>query len=69
MAEDISSKEFGALQADVKNLSSEIALLRKDMANVNAMLNQGKGGLAVIVLSAGVIGSAFTLFIKKLFGM
>lgn len=69
MAEEISSKEFGALQADVKNLRSEIALLRKDMANVNAMLNQGKGGLYVIVLSAGILGSAFTLFIKKLFGM
>jgi hypothetical protein len=38
------------------------------MANVNAMLNQGKGGLYVIVLAAGVIGSAITLSFKKILG-
>ncbi len=69
MEDKISSKEFGALQADVKNLRAEIALLRKDMANVNAMLNQGKGGLYIIVLAAGVIGSAITLSLKKFLGL
>ena len=66
--EEISSKEFGALQADVKNLRSEIALLRKEMANVNAMLNQGKGGLYMVVFTAGALGAVVTLFAKKLFG-
>ena len=67
--EKISSKEFGALQADVKNLRSEIALLRKDMAEVNAMLNQGKGGIYVMMFSAGAIGALITLFFKKMIGI
>ena len=65
---DIDPKEFGALEADVRTLTSEVRLLRQEMSQVNAMLNQGKGGLYVIVLAAGAIGSAVTLFLKKLFG-
>lgn len=65
---DIDPQEFGALQADVKNLTKEIHLLRQEMAGVNAMINQGKGGLYVALLAAGAISSAVTLFIKKLFG-
>ena len=65
---EIDPQEFGALQADVKNLTKEIHLLRQEMSQVNAMINQGKGGLYVALLAAGAIGSGFTLFIKKLFG-
>lgn len=65
---DIDPQEFGALQADVKNLTKEIHLLRQEMASVNAMINQGKGGLYVALLAAGAIGSGITLFFKKLFG-
>lgn len=65
---DIDPQEFGALQADVKNLTKEIHLLRQEMAGVNAMINQGKGGLYVALLAAGAIGSGITLFFKKLFG-
>ena len=70
MAEQpISPKEFGALQADVKNLTHEIALLRKDMAQVNAIINQSKGGIYTLIFVAGLIGSAITLGLKKLLGM
>lgn len=65
---EIDPQEFGALQADVKNLTKEIHLLRQEMAGVNAMINQGKGGLYVALLAAGAIGSGVTLFFKKLFG-
>jgi len=65
---DINPQEFGALQADVKTLTAEIHLLRGEMASVNAMLNQGKGGLYVMLLAAGAIGSACTIFIKKIIG-
>ena len=65
---EIDPQEFGALQADVKNLTKEIHLLRQEMAGVNAMINQGKGGLYVALLAAGAIGSGITLFFKKLFG-
>lgn len=65
---EIDPQDFGALQANVKTLTQEIHLLRQEMAHVNAMINQGKGGLYVIVLAAGSIGAAFTLLIKKMLG-
>ena len=64
---EIDPKEFGALQADVKTLTTEIHLLRQEMSQVNAMINKGKGGLYVIMIAAGAIGSGITLFVKKLF--
>lgn len=65
---NIDPQEFGALQADVRTLTNEIHLLRNEMAQVNASINQGKGGLYVLLLTAGAIGSGITLFVKKLFG-
>jgi len=65
---DINPQEFGALQADVKTLTSKIHLLRKEMADVTAMLNQGKGGLYTIIFAAGALGSVITLSVKKIFG-
>jgi hypothetical protein len=65
---DIDPKEFGALEADVRTLTEEVRMLRKEMAQVNAAINQGKGGLWVVVMAAGAFGAALTLLIKKLFG-
>lgn len=65
---EIDPQEFGALQADVRTLTNEIHLLRQEMAQVNAAINQGKGGLWVIVMSAGALGAAITMALKKLFG-
>lgn len=65
---DITEKDFGALEAEVKILITEVHLLRKEMAQVNATINQGKGGLYVLLLSAGAIGSAITMFLKRVFG-
>lgn len=65
---EIDPQDFGELRANVKTLTAEIHLLRKDMQQVNAMLNQGKGGLYVMLLAAGAIGSVFTVMIKKIFG-
>lgn len=64
---DIDPQEFGALQADVKTLTKEIHLLRGEMAQVNAMINQGKGGMYILLLAAGAIGSTITYGIKRLF--
>jgi hypothetical protein len=66
---EIDPQEFGALQADVRTLTNEIHLLRGEMAQVNAAINQGKGGLWVVVMSAGVLASVLTLTVKKLFGV
>jgi hypothetical protein len=63
----IDPQEFGALQADVKTLTKEIHLLRGEMAQVNALINQGKGGMYVIVLAAGVVGAGITALIRKFF--
>ena len=68
MSDNITEKDFGALEAEVKILINEVHLLRKEMQQVNAIINQGKGGLYVLLLTAGVIGSGVTLLIKKVFG-
>ena len=65
---DIDPKEFGALEADVRTLTEEVRMLRKEMAQVNAAINQGKGGLWILLLVAGAVGSSVTLFLKKMFG-
>jgi hypothetical protein len=67
MSDNITEKDFGALEAEVKILINEVHLLRKEMAQVNATINQGKGGLYVLLLSAGAVGSAITLFMKRMF--
>jgi hypothetical protein len=68
MSENITDKDFGALEAEVKILINEVHLLRKEMQQVNAVINQGKGGLYVLLLTAGALGSAITLMFKKVFG-
>ena len=68
MSENITDKDFGALQAEVKILINEVHLLRKEMQQVNAVINQGKGGLYVLLLAAGSIGATITLVVKKMFG-
>jgi hypothetical protein len=65
---EIDPKEFGALEADVRTLTTEVRLLRAEMAAVNAAINQGKGGLWVVVMAAGALGSTITLLVKKMFG-
>lgn len=65
---DIDPKDFGALEADVRTLTDEVRMLRIEMASVNAAINQGKGGLWVLVMAAGALGSGLTLMVKKLFG-
>ena len=67
MSGEIDPKEFGALQADVKTLTAEIHLLRKEMVGINAAINQGKGGIYVLLLAAGSVGAIITIGIKKLF--
>ena len=68
MSEEVTGKDIGALEAQVSILINEVHLLRKEMAQVNAVINQGKGGLYVLLLAAGAIGSAITLFVKRVFG-
>lgn len=68
MSEEVTGKDIGALEAQVSILINEVHLLRKEMAQVNAVINQGKGGLYVLLLTAGVLGSGITLLIKKFFG-
>lgn len=68
MSDEVTGKDIGALEAQVSILINEVHLLRKEMAQVNAVINQGKGGLYVLLLTAGVLGSGITLLIKKFFG-
>lgn len=65
---DVSPKEFGALEADVRNLMNEIHLLRQDMKMMKEVIDQTKGGIWVVMALAGTIGGAITLAVKRLFG-
>lgn len=65
---DVSPKEFGALEADVRNLMQEIHLLRQDMKTMKEVIDQTKGGIWVVMAFAGMIGGAITVGIKRLFG-
>jgi hypothetical protein len=65
---DINPKEFGALEADVRNLMNEIHLLRQDMKVMKETIDQTKGGIWVVMAIAGTVGSAITLGLKRLFG-
>jgi hypothetical protein len=65
---DINPKEFGALEADVRNLMNEIHLLRQDMKVMKETIDQTKGGIWVVMAIAGTVGSAVTLGLKRLFG-
>ena len=65
---DINPKEFGALEADVRNLMNEIHLLRQDMKVMKETIDQTKGGIWVVMAFAGTLGGAITLGFKRLFG-
>ena len=69
MSDNVTDKDFGALEAEVRILIKEVHLLRQEMAKVNAVINQGKGGLYVLLLTAGIVGSAITLLVKKIFSL
>jgi hypothetical protein len=69
MSDNVTDKDFGALEAEVRILIKEVHLLRQEMAQVNAVINQGKGGLYVLLLTAGIVGSAVTLLVKKIFSL
>ena len=65
---DVDPKEFGALEADVRNLMKEIHLLRQDMKAMKETIDQTKGGIWVVMGIAGAVGGALTLGVKRLFG-
>jgi hypothetical protein len=65
---DVSPKEFGALEADVRNLMNEIHLLRQDMKTMKEVIDQTRGGIWVVMALAGTVGGAITLAVKRLFG-
>jgi hypothetical protein len=66
--DEITGKDFGALEAEVRILINEVHLLRQEMVKVNEVINQGKGGLYILLMTAGIVGSVFTLLAKKIFG-
>ena len=64
--DEITGKDFGALEAEVRILINEVHLLRQEMVKVNEVINQGKGGLYILLMTAGIVGSVFTLLAKKI---
>jgi len=63
----VDPQEFGALQARMDIMTSEMHKLRESMEKIQSTLDRGQGGLMVIMFTIGVAASAVTLFIKSLF--
>jgi hypothetical protein len=66
---EIDPKEFGALQAKMEVLTSEIHLLRDSMQKIQTTLDRGQGGLMVLMFAAGSLGSIVVLTLKKILGI
>jgi hypothetical protein len=39
------------------------------MAQVNAVINKSKGAMYMLMSASGLVGSAFTIFVTKVFGL
>jgi hypothetical protein len=65
----IDPKEFGALQAKMEVLTSEIHMLRESMQKIQTTLDKGSGGLMVLMFAAGSFGSILVLTLKKVLGI
>lgn len=50
--------DIARLQSDVRHLEGQVQELRTDVKSLLAMVNQSKGGWKVILMVAGVAGTA-----------
>ena len=59
-------KEIATLQADVRHLEKTVESMGDDVKQLVALANQSKGGWKVILLVAGVAGTAGAALAKVL---
>lgn len=51
------AREMGEQSADILTLKSEVALLRKDVADIKEMLATNRGGIRMLLSVAGIAAS------------
>lgn len=60
--------EFGRMQENLKNLSSEVHLLRGQMAELLELANKSRGGFWVGMAVASFAGGLVTFVIQRVLG-
>lgn len=55
---DISAREYGQLETEVKHLSEQMLLMQADMRAIRDLLEQSKGGWRTLVWIGGAAASA-----------
>ena len=64
---EISERDFGRLEAEVKLLKSELDDIKADVKCLLALANKSKGGFWMGMTIASLIGGFVTFFIDRIF--
>jgi len=64
---DISERDFGRLEAEVKGLKEELDGIKADVKCLLALANKSKGGFWMGMTIASGVGGVFTFFIDRIF--
>jgi len=67
MMSEISERDFGRLEAEVKLLKSELDDIKADVKCLLALANKSKGGFWMGMTIASGVGGIVTFFIDRIF--
>lgn len=65
MAEEVSPREFGALEAKVDHLERTVKEQSDKIDQLLALANQGRGSLRVLLFAAGATGGVVTWIAER----
>lgn len=65
---DISAREFGQLEAEVKQLQRDVTELRNDVKTLLELANKSKGGFWMGMTIASIVGGILTFIGERFFG-
>lgn len=64
---EISERDFGRLEAEVKALKSELDDIKADVKSLLALANKSKGGFWMGMTIASGVGGLVTFFVDRIF--
>lgn len=56
MGNEVTDRDFGRLEAQVAQLTSDVKTMSKDLSDLKELLLQAKGGWRSLVLAGGMLG-------------